>query len=363
MYAAPVHGVQSKAARPRRFPEKWFLGGLSANQKRTHHLCDVCVFYAAALYARSSAADSGCPVRAADAPQPVQTRGVVREAVDAPVARQRRLKAHAAQDLIRPVAVFPVGVGKGVRCAAGILRELILQALQVRAEQLRIVRLRLARVRQAAVALRRVTVQVVGVVLHLDEAGVEHLVELVPCDVRIVDALTRPLGEIVRVAPEQRKDDVRRILPQQRQHIDVVVVVPVVKAEHDGLFRQRRTVAHIGDDVRHDDGRVAIFRQPPEVGFQLPRLDGILAGLVGLDLVVHDDRQRHGVRLLPGGIGRKRAEHEQRRQHDGHHPLRDRSARRTASISSRFIRSEIVCAERAKIMHALRVSQRRAARI
>lgn len=172
MYAAPVHGVQSKAARPRRFPEKWFLGGLSANQKRTHHLCDVCVFYAAALYARSSAADSGCPC--------------------------------------------------------------------------------------------------------------------------------------------------------ERQHIDVVVVVPVVKAEHDGLFRQRRTVAHIGDDVRHDDGRVAIFRQPPEVGFQLPRLDGILAGLVGLDLVVHDDRQRHGVRLLPGGIGRKRAEHEQRRQHDGHHPLRDR---------------------------------------
>ena len=244
--------------------------------------------------------------------------------VDAPVARQRRLKAHAAQDLIRPVAVFSVGVGKGVRCAAGMLRELILQALQVRAEQLRIVRLRLARVRQAAVALRRVAVQVVGVVLHLDETGGEHLIELRPCDVRIVDALTRPLGEIVRVASEQRKDDARRILPQQRQHIDVVVVVPVVKAEHDGLFRQRRTVTHIGDDVRHDDGRVAVFRQPSEVRFQLPRLDGILAGLVGLDLVIHDDRQRHGVRLLPGGIGRERAEHEQRRQHDGHHPLRDR---------------------------------------
>lgn len=39
MYAAPVHGVQHK--------------------KRTHHEKDVCVFYAAALYARSSAADSG----------------------------------------------------------------------------------------------------------------------------------------------------------------------------------------------------------------------------------------------------------------------------------------------------------------
>ena len=174
--------------------------------------------------------------------------------------------------------------------------------------------------------LGSVGVQVIRVVLHLDETGGEHLIELVPCDVCIVDALTRPLGEIIRVAPEQRKDDARRILPQQRQHIDVVVVVPVVKAEHDGLFRQRRTVAHIGDDVRHDDRRVAVFRQPPEVGFQLPRLDGVLAGLVGLDLVVHDDRQRHGVGrgILPGGIGRKRAEHEQRRQHDGHHPLRDR---------------------------------------
>ena len=108
---------------------------------------------------------------------------------------------------------------------------------------------------------------------------------------------------------------------------------------------------------------VAIFRQPPEVGFQLPRLDGILAGLVGLDLVVHDDRQRHGVRLLPGGIGRKRAEHEQRRQHDGHHPLRDRQRSAHGIHLLSFHPFEIVCAERAKIMHALRVSQRRAARI
>ena len=199
-----------------------------------------------------------------------------------------------------------------------------MQPLEIRAQKRGILCLRLPRVRQAAVPLGSVGVQVIRVVLHLDKTGGEHLVELVPCDVRIVDALTRPLGEIVRVAPEQRKDDARRILPQQRQHIDVVVVVPVVKTEHDGLFRQRRAVAHIGDDVRHDDGRVAVFRQPPEVGFQLPRLDGILAGFVGLDLVVHDDRQRHGVRLLPGGIGRERAEHEQRRQHDGHHPLRDR---------------------------------------
>ena len=33
----------------------------TGKRKRTHHLCDVCVFYGAALYARSSAADSGCP--------------------------------------------------------------------------------------------------------------------------------------------------------------------------------------------------------------------------------------------------------------------------------------------------------------
>ena len=202
-------------------------------------------------------------------------------------------------------------------------------------------------------------------VLHLDEAGVEHFVELVPRDVRIVNALARPLSEIVRVAPEEREDDPRRILLQQRQDIDVIIIVSIVKAEDDGLFRQRRAVAHIGDEVRHDDRRVTVVGQPFQVRLELPRLDGVLAGFIRLDLVIHDDRQQHGIGRgvgLPGSIGRERAEHEQHRQHDGHHALgnRQRLAHSTHLLS---LKSELVCADAAEIMRAPRVFPPRAAHI
>ena len=207
--------------------------------------------------------------------------------------------------------------------------------------------------------------QVIRVVLHLDEAGVEHLVELAPRDVRIVDALARPLGEIIRVASEERENDPRRILLQQRQNIDVIIIVSVVKAEDDGLFRQRRAVAHVGDEVRHDDRRVTIVGQPFEVRLELPRLDGVLAGFIGLHLVIHDDRQQHGIGSsvgLPGGIGRERTEHEQHRQHDGHHALGNRQhlAHSTHLLS---LESGLVCAMRAEIMRAPRVFPPRAAHI
>ena len=285
--------------------------------------------------------------------------------VHAPVARQRRLKAHVAQDGVRQVAVLAVGIGKGVRRAAGVLRELILQALEVCTEQFRVGRVRLAPVLHAAVPLGCVGVQVIRVVLHLDEAGVEHFVELVPRDVRIVDALARPLGKIIRVASQKREDDPRRILLQQRQDIDVIIIVSVVKAEDDGLFRQRRAVAHIGDEVRHDDRRVAVVGQPFQVRLKLPRLDGVLAGFIGLHLMIHDDRQQHGIGRgvsLPGGIGRERTEHEQHRQHDGHHALGNRQhlAHSTHLLS---LESGLVCTNTPEIMRAPRVFPPRAAHI
>ena len=246
-----------------------------------------------------------------------------------------------------------------------MLGEFILQALEVCAQQLRVGRVRLAPVLHAAVPLGCVSVQIIRVVLHLNEAGIEHFVELIPRDVRVVDALTWPLGEIVRVAPEEREDDARRILLQQRQDIDVIIIVSVVEAEDDGLFRQRRAVADIGDEVGHDDRRVAVVGQPFQVRLKLPRLDGILAGFVGLHLVIHDDRQQHGIGrsvALPGGMGRERAEHEQHGQHHGHHALgnRQRLAHSTHLLS---LKSGLVCAGAADIMRAPRVFPPRAAHI
>lgn len=60
MYAAPgARGAKQSGAAAQVSGEKKLGFG---KKKRTHRKGDVCVFYAAALYARSSAADSGCPV-------------------------------------------------------------------------------------------------------------------------------------------------------------------------------------------------------------------------------------------------------------------------------------------------------------
>lgn len=122
-------------------------------QSMKKHASARCVPFLSSVFIRSRRRLQRAPehglqrliVRPADASEPVEAVRIARDVVHAPVARQRRLKAHVAQDGVRQVAVLAVGIGKRVRRAAGVLGELILQALQVRAQQLRIGRVRLTR--------------------------------------------------------------------------------------------------------------------------------------------------------------------------------------------------------------------------
>ena len=111
----------------------------------------------------------------------------------------------------------------------------------------------------------------------------------------------RPVGVFFAVFGEKRglaaddgHDRTHSPLPQQRTGVDVVIIVAVVKGQHDRLFRERRTALRVGDKVLDRHGFVAALAQCVEVACQhLGRHDVFaLPGAVLQDAVVHDDRER-----------------------------------------------------------------------
>ena len=138
-------------------------------------------------------------------------------------------------------------------------------------------------------------------VLQLHQAAFGQLPKLGPGRVSQAD-FSLPVGcEFVGAPGDDGEDDGHIQLPQQRQHPVTGAGEAVVKAENDGLLRQRRAAVRIGDHPGHGDGMVALLLQPDEVAPQLRRGHHVLARMDVAHVMIHEDGQSHPLLRRAGG--------------------------------------------------------------
>ena len=111
----------------------------------------------------------------------------------------------------------------------------------------------------------------------------------------------RPVGVFLAVfckerglAADDRHDRPHPSLPQQRIGIDIVIIVAVVKGQHDRLCRKRRAVPRIRDEIAYRHRLAAARPERIEVAREHLGRDHIfsLPRAVLQDAVIHDDRER-----------------------------------------------------------------------
>ena len=140
----------------------------------------------------------------------------------------------------------------------------------------------------------------------------------------------RPVGVFLAVfckerglAADNRHDRPHPSLPQQRIGIDIVIIVAVVKSQHDRLCRERRAVPCVRDEVAYCHRLAAARPERIEVAREHLGRDYIfpLPRVVLQDAVIHDDRERHALLgkhrphpLLPQQADAE-AQREQRARH------------------------------------------------
>ena len=202
-------------------------------------------------------------------------------------------KAKLLQKLLAVAAVRAEGIGKGIGAAAGHLLDAVLCLLQVGAHGGKILLGGFVPALGGTPAGRTGFVQVVGVVLDLHQPAFPHLVHHIPRHMGIAFLILIQAAVFIGLPHDDGKDGLHTVFLQQRVSVQVIIIVAVIKGEHDRLFRQRGAVPHIGDDLPHGDGMAALPLQKEEVLLQRLRGDDIVPRLlgVGMDAVVHQHRQ------------------------------------------------------------------------
>ena len=110
--------------------------------------------------------------------------------------------------------------------------------------------------------------QVVGVVLEFHQAGGHHFPDRIPAAMGVVGVGILVLGVLVGIPADRGEYHFAVVLLEKGKGVQVIVVIPVVKCQHHRLFRKRLSFLHIGDQIRDDDGGIAVFLEIPQILFE-----------------------------------------------------------------------------------------------
>lgn len=76
------------------------------------------------------------------------------------------------------------------------------------------------------------------------------------------------LAVFIRVPPNGGQHHFAAVLLEQRERVEIIVIIPIVEGQHDGLFRKRLIFFHIIEQILHDNGGVPLFLEVLQILFK-----------------------------------------------------------------------------------------------
>ena len=158
--------------------------------------------------------------------------------------------------------------GEHIGAEAAFLKYTKLELVYITPEQPLIVEEPLTVLAGAAPSSVSVLVHGIGVVPDFDQAGIGHFTDMLPGDVAVVNVLVEVIAPYIGMVADD-VDYCFHVVPfQKRESVNIVVVVSVIKGEHNRIRGERFVVVDKLKQLTHSDCVEFVLLEEFQVSFK-----------------------------------------------------------------------------------------------